>query len=275
MSRKTVRDHVHEDFTWLYFTTIVIILVCATLKPVHSDINRMVRSHHFNTTLNKLADRNLVYLFALWPNDDEFTSYRIDLSTLPPTIVEHAASWIRRVVKHEWLPTEMQFIAMKDWKRRERRVLPRVIAYGVIVDALITEFSLRGYNFQIQDDGKHLGVLIFPVKPNQIASSIEDHITNSISKFFNISPSKLGSIEFTLKHSRIGANEKIYYGDVWCDWDKQKNTSCDAFKSQTWWNHMVVCTDGNFIYLHFDERLPNPNRHPRAISFTTEHNPRF
>ena len=164
---------------------------------------------------------------------------------------------------------------MKDWKRRERRVFSRGIAYGVIVDSLITEFSLRGYNFQIQDDGKYLGVLIFPVKSNRIASSIEDYITNSIAKFLNVPPSKLDNIEYTLEYSQIGANEKIYYGVAWCDWDMQKNSSWDALKSQTWWNRMVVCTDGNFIYLYIRERLPNPNRRPTARNYTTEHNPRF
>ena len=251
-------------------------LLCSVAMPLQSDINKNLRTQKIYSTLKELGERqSSSYLQALWPSDGELTSYRVDLSMVPPAAVEHAASWVRTSIKDKWLPTEMQFIAMKDWKRRERRVHSRGTAYGVIVDALIAEFSLRGYNFQIQDDGKYLGVLIFPVKSNRIASPIEDYITNSISKFLNVPPSKLDNIEYTLEYSQIRANEKIYYGVAWCDWDMQKNSSWDALKSQTWWNRMVVCTDGNFVYHYISECLPNPNRRPTARNYTTEHNPRF
>ena len=250
-------------------------LLCSVAMPLQSDISKNRRTQETYSKLRELGERKPVYLYALWPSDDELTSYRVDLSMLQPTIVEHTTSWIRRAIEGKWLPKEMQLIAMKDWKRRERRVHARGTAYGVIVDSLITEFSLHGHNFQIQDSGKFLGVLIFPVKPNRIASPIEDYITNSISKFLNVPPSQLGSIEYTLEYSGLEANEKIYYGVAWCDWDWQKNTSWDTVKYQTWWNKMSVCTDGNFIFLGIPELLPNPNRNRTAIGFTTEHNPRF
>ena len=196
---------------------------------------------------------------------------------LPPAIVEHAGSWIRRIVKERWVPTDIdeQLIAMKDWKRRGRRVYPGRVAFGVTVDALMAEYTLGGYNFQIQDDGKTLGILVFPLKPNGATPpTIKEYVTGSIAKFLNVPPPKTGSLEYTLKHSRLGKN-KIYYGTVWCEWDEQKNSSFEASKSQTWWNHMSVSTDGQFIFFSIPECLPDASRRRSAKGYTTEHHPRF
>lgn len=268
-------SHKHKPQPFPCLVAIAITLLHSAVKPAQSDISKNQRTQESYSILKELGEHRPIYLWALWPDDDELTSYRVDLSMLHPTIVEHAASWIRRGIKEKWLPTEMQFIAMKDWKRRERRVHAQGIAYGVIVDSLITEFRLHGYNFQIQDSGKYLGVLIFPLKPNGAALSIEEYITDSISKFLKMPPSKLGSLEYTLKHSQLGDNNKIYHGTVWCEWDEQKNSSFEASKSQTWWNRMSVCTDGQFIFFSIPEHLPNASRRRSAKGYTTEHHPRF
>ena len=97
-------------------------LLCSVAMPLQSDISKNRRTQETYSKLRELGERKPVYLYALWPSDDELTSYRVDLSMLQPTIVEHTTSWIRRAIEGKWLPKEMQLIAMKDWKRRERRV---------------------------------------------------------------------------------------------------------------------------------------------------------
>ena len=255
----------------------VVALMCALAAPAEYDINKNLRTPEFSSKLDELADDHGAYLKAIWPSGGELARYRVSLSVVPPAVVEGAASWIRRLVKEGWVPTEIdeKLIAMKDWKRRGRRVYTGRVAFGVIVDALMAEYTLRGYNFQIQDDGKTLGVLIFPLKPNGAAPSIEEYVTDSICKFLKMPPSKLGSLEYTLKHSQLGDNNKIYYGTVWCEWDAQRNSSFEASKSQTWWNRMSVCTDGQFIFFSIPEHLPNANRGRSAKGRTTEHHPRF
>ena len=271
MSRK------HKGCLPRCLAAILITLACSALPPAECDINKNLRTSELSSKLDELADDNGIYLQAIWPSGGELARYGASLSVVPPAVAEGAASWIRRIVKERWVPTEIgeQLIAMKDWKRRERRVFADRTAFGVTVDALIAEFSRGGYNFHIQDDGKYLGVLVYPVKPNRAAPSIEEYITDSISKFLNVPPAKLGSIEYTLEYSRIGANKKIHYGQIWCEWDEQRQSSFEASKSQTWWNRMVVCTDGNFIFFSIPEDLPNPNRRPTARLYTTEHHPRF
>lgn len=245
--------------------------------PAECDINKNLRTPELSSKLDELADDHSAYLKAIWPSGGELTRYRVSLAEVSPVVVEGAASWIRRIVKERWGPTEIdeQLIAMKDWKRRGRRVYPGRVAFGVIVDALITEYTLGGYNFQIQDDGKTLGVLIFPLKPNGAALSIEEYITDSISKFLKMPPSKLGSLEYALTHRQPGDNNKIYHGTVWCEWDEQKNSSFEASKSQSWWNRMSVCTDGQFIFFSIPQHLPNASRGRSAKGYTTEHHPRF
>ena len=179
MSRK------HKGCLPRCLAAILITLACSALPPAECDINKNLRTSELSSKLDELADDNGIYLQAIWPSGGELARYGASLSVVPPAVAEGAASWIRRIVKERWVPTEIgeQLIAMKDWKRRERRVFADRTAFGVTVDALIAEFSRGGYNFQIQDDGKYLGVLVYPVKPNRAAPSIEEYITDSISKF--------------------------------------------------------------------------------------------
>ena len=256
----------------------VFALMSTLAIPAECDINKNLRTPALSSKLDELADVHSAYLKAIWPSADELTRYRVSLSVVPPAVVEGAASWIRRIVKERWVPTEIdeKLIAMKDWKRRGRRVYPGRVAFGVTVDALITEYTLGGYNFQIQDDGKTLGVLVFPLKPNGATPpTIEEYVTRSISKFLNVPPPKTGSLEYRLKHSQLGDNNKIYHGTVWCEWDEEKNSNFEASKSQTWWNRMSVCTDGQFIFFSIPEHLPNASRGRSAKGYTTEHHPRF
>ena len=259
----------------LCLIAILFTLLCSAAMPAQSDISKNQRTQEIYSKLRELGQCEPVYLYALWPSDDELTSYRVDLSMLHPTIAEHTTSWIRRAIEGRWLPTEMQLIAMKDWKRRERRVHPGGISYGVIVDSLITQFSVRGYNFQIQDDGKYLGILIFPVIPNRLASPMESYITDSISRFLNFPQSKIGSIEYMLEYSQIGENKKICYGEIRCDQDWRKNPGSAAEIREKWWNLMFVCTDGNFIFFGILEFPTSPDFNRTAIAYTTEHHPRF
>ena len=230
----------------------VFALMSTLVIPAECDINRNLRTPELSLKLDELADDHSAYLKAIWPNGGELARYGVSLSVVPPSVVDGAASWIRRIVKERWVPTEIdeKLIAMKDWKRRGRRVYPGRVAFGVTVDALMTEYTLGGYNFQIQDDGNHLGILVFPLKPDGAAPSIKEYLTGteyltgSIAKFLNVPPPKTGSLEYTLKHSQLGENNRIHYGTVWCEWDAQRNSSFEASKSQTWWNRMSVCTDG-------------------------------
>jgi hypothetical protein len=256
---------------------IAITLLYPAVKLAQSDISKNLRTPALSSKLDELADDSSAYLKAIWPNGGELARYGVSLSVVPPSVVEGAASWIRRIVKERWVPTEIdeKLIAMKDWKRRGRRVYPGRVAFGVTVDALMTEYTLGGYNFQIQDDGNHLGILVFPLKPDGAAPSIKEYLTGSIAKFLNVPPPKTGSLEYTLKHSQLGENIRIHYGTVWCEWDAQRNSSFEASKSQTWWNRMSVCTDGQFIFFSIPECLPDANSGRSAKGRTTEHNPRF
>ena len=255
----------------------VVALMCALAIPAECDINKKLRTPELSTKLDELADDHSAYLKAIWPSGGELARYRVSLAEVPPVIVEGAASWIQRIVKERWVPTDIdeQLIAMKDWKRRGRRVFPGRVAFGVTVDALMAEYTLGGYNFQIQDDGKTLGILVFPTKPDRAAPTIEEYLTGSISKFLNVPPAKIGGMVYTLKDSQLGEDGKIYYGQMWCEWDEQKNSSFEASKSQTWWNRMSVCTDGQFIFFSIPEHLPNASRRRSAKGYTTEHHPRF
>ena len=171
---------------------IAITLLCSTVQSAECDINRNLRTPELNSKLDELADDHSAYLRAIWPNGGELARYQVSLSVVPPAIIEGAVSWIRRIIKDNWLPPEIdeKLIAMKDWKRRGRRVFSGRVAFGVTVDALMTEYTLGGYNFQIQDDGNHLGILVFPLKPDGAAPSIKEYLTGSIAKFLNVPPSE-------------------------------------------------------------------------------------
>ena len=192
--------HETKGNPYTYLMAIVTTIFFSIHQSVESDINENLRTSEINSKLNELANDHSGYLKAFWPSDEVLIRNRVSLSIVPPAVVEDATGWIQRVVKHKWLPTDLdtQLIAVKDWVRRERRVEPQKVAFAVIVDALIAEFSINGYNIQLQENKSGLGVLIFPVKPKQVSANIEDYITDSISKFINLPSSKLDNIEVTV-----------------------------------------------------------------------------
>ena len=202
---------------------ILIGFTCSTLPPAGCNTNKNLRVPELNSKLKELGESKWDYLGALWPSDEELRRYRASLSIVPPDVVERASSEIRTYIKKEWLPANLdnRLIPMKDWVRRERIeriVTPTSTRYALIVDALIAEFSIQGTNIQIQDR-PCLGVLIYPVKPNQEIAEIKDYINNSISRFLNFPPSKLGAIEYVLEHTEATRDRKLFYGKLLCEWD--------------------------------------------------------
>ena len=270
-------SHVHKGCSRRCLAAILIGLACSALPPAGCGTNKNLRVPELNSKLKELSESNWDYLAALWPSDEELRRYRASLSIVPPDVVESASSEIRTYIKKEWLPANLEnrLIPMKDWVRRERVVTPKGTRYALIVDALIAEFSIQGYNIQIQDR-PCLGVLIYPVKPNQEIADIKDYINNSISRFLNFPPSKLGSIEYVLEHTEATPDRKLFYGKLLCEWDLAWDEPFPLpIRPRKWWNSMRVCTDGNFIFLcTFGSTPENFDPMPARIS-TTEDNPRF
>ena len=252
-----------------YFVAIGITIFFSTLQPVECDINKNLWTPETYSKLKELGESNRDYLAVLWPSDEELRRYRASLSIVPPDVVEDAASRIRTFVKKEWLPTNFdnRLIPMKDWRRRQRIVAPTPTYYEYEVDALIAEFSIKGYNIQIQDfQWASVGVLISPVKPNKETADIEDHINNSISTFLNFPSSKLGNIEYMLKHTHNGTDKKIFYGKLTCEWNLAWDgilTNFEQYRHRKWWNSMTVCTDGYSIFLCISRSTPEDFVDPR------------
>ena len=256
-----------------YFVAIGITIFFSTLQHAECDINKNLRTPEIYSKLRELGESNSFdYWSALWPSDEELRRYSASLSMVPPDVVEDAASRIRTYLKKKWLPTNLdnRLIPMKDWVRRQRVVTPIRTRSRVIMDVLIAEFSIKGYNIQIQDF-PCLGVLILPVKPNKEIADIEDYISSSISTFLNFPLSKFGNIEYMLEHTQNGADRKIFYGKLTCEW----NLAWDGiltkqYRHRKWWNSMTVFTDGYFIFLCISGSTPghfDPNRTPRITAF--------
>lgn len=259
-------SHVHKGCSRRCLAAILIGLACSALPPAGCGTNKNLRVPELNSKLKEVGESNGDYLGALWPSDEELRRYRASLSIVPPDVVENTANRIRTFVKKEWLPANLdnRLIPMNDWVRRERIVAPTPTYYEYEMDILIAEFSIKGYNIQIQDY-PCLGVLISPVKPNEEIADIEDYINNSISTFLNFPPSKLGNIEYMLNHTQNGADRKIFYGKLTCEWNLDWDgilikdgmfTGYEQFRHRKWWNSMTVCTDGYFIFLCISASTP-------------------
>lgn len=250
----------------LYFVAIGMIIFFSTLQPAECDINKNLWTPETYPKLKELGESNSDYLAALWPSDEELRRYRASLSIVPPDVVENAANRIRTFVKKEWLPANLdnRLIPMNDWVRRQR-VGSTPTYYEYEMDVLIAEFGIKGYYIQVQDFFPCVGVLISPVKPNEEIADIEDYINNSISTFLNFPPSKLGNIEYVLKHTQNGTDRKIFFGKLMCEWNlawdgvlfKDGMLTCfEQFRHRKWWNSMIVCTDGYTVFLCISASTP-------------------
>ena len=266
MRHATYRKPNGGRLPWPYFVAIGMIIFFSTLQPAECDINKNLWTPETYSKLKELGEFKCDYQTALWPSDEALRRHRASLSIVPPDVVENTANRIRTFIKKEWLPTNLdnRLIPMNDWVRRQRferfsptyeRSSPAYYEYKT--DVLIAEFSIKGYNIQIQDY-PYFGILISPVKPNEGIADIEGYINNSISTFLNFPPSKLDNIEYMLKHTQNGTDTKIFYGKLTCEWNLDWDgilikdgllTSFEQFRHRKWWNSMTVCTDGYFIFL--------------------------
>ena len=247
---------------------IFIALTCSVFLPAGCNTNKNLRVPELNSKLKEFSESNWDYLAALWPSDEELRRYRASVSIVPPDVVEGASSEIRTYIKKEWLPANLdnRLIPMKDWVRTQRFGTTTPIQFEYEVDVLIAEFSTKGYNIRIQEfPYAGVGVLISPVKPNEEIADIEDYISNSISTFLNFPPSKLGNIEYMLQHTQNGADRKIFYGKLTCEWNLDWDgvlstdrgfTSYEQFRHRKWWNSMTVWTDGYSVFLCISASTP-------------------
>ena len=254
-------SHVHKGCSRRCLTAILIGLACLVFLPVGCGAHKNLRVPELNSKLKELGESEWDYLGALWPSDEELRRYRASLSIVPPDVVENASSEIRTYIKKEWLPANLdnRLIPMKDWVRTQRIGTPTPTHFEYEVDVLIAEFSTKRYNIRIQDfPYAGVGVLISPVKPNEEIADIEDYISNSISTFLNFPPSKLGNIEYMLQHTQNGADRKIFYGKLTCEWNLDWDgvlltdwgfTSYEQYRHRKWWNSMTVWTDGYSVFL--------------------------
>jgi hypothetical protein len=188
-----------------------------------------------------LADENPVLMDALMP--EEKIGTQISLSSIPIPAINSAVNWIRKVVRSQWLPTEIEkkLVALKDAKQWEKKDKHGIVFSERKGDFFILEYELGGNNFHIQESGVSVSVRI-DFASQDLTADPRSFISRSLNEFLNL-PSGV-SLDISV------TNVPPLY----------KATVVDGVSPLEWWKSVEACTDGNFFFVAIREIDPANNR---------------
>jgi hypothetical protein len=172
---------------------------------------------------------------ALMPEDKK--GIPISLSSIPIHVTNKAVYWIKKAVRSQWLPPEIEknLVAIKDvkWEWKDN--------YGDVHerkgDFLILEYESGGNFFHIQESGVSVSVRIDLLMPKDITADPKSFISWSLKEFLDL-PSGVLDLSFSdipplFKATNVPAG------------------SIDPLRD--WWESVVAYTDGNFFFVTFLE----------------------
>jgi len=244
------------------FSLMFVTLFCLSSEVSLCNINKdLIKNESIKTVKELGVAKGPVYLDAIWPDDALVKNKKVNISTIDPNVVEKSVSWIRTIIKDEWIPQDLdkKLIAIKDWKKLEKRNDKGDIISETIGDYLLVEYKIKNYNIQIQENGISIGILILPIDHNEPLLDVENYLNDFIGKFIKFPNQKVSYLKFNIESIKTDEYLKIYYGNVQCEWEPNINN----YQFQTWWNYFSVCTDGHFMFFVIPERDGKPFR-PQA-----------
>lgn len=195
-----------------------------------------------------LADERPALMDALIPEEKKGTPK--SLALIPAPVTSNAVYWIKKVVRSQWLPTEIEvnLVALKDVKQWEKKDKHGVVFSERKGDFLILEYESGGNHFHIQESGVSVSVRVDFAVPQAVIGDPKSFITKWVTEFLNLP----GGVSLNLSVTNV---PPLY-----------KATVADGVASpQEWWDSVEVCTDGDFFFATVMEIEPvgdNPQAQP-------------
>ena len=190
-------------------------------------------------------DEDSIIIEALMP--EEKFGIPMSQSSIPISVMNHAVSWIKKVVRSQWLPPEIEnnLVALKDAKLLERKDKHGVIFSERKGDFLILEYESGGNRFHIQESGVSVSVRIDFAVLQAMTVDPKSFISISLKKFLNF-PS--------------GVSQDLSVANIS---PLYKATIVDDASPREWWNNVKAYTDGDFFFIYIREIDP-ANNNPQA-----------
>jgi hypothetical protein len=180
----------------------------------------------------------------------------VPVASLPQTVTADAESWIRKVVRSKWLPSDIsgRLVAAKDLKLLEKKD-PNGIAFMTYEgDFLLLDFEVAGHAIHVQESGGHVSIRVDLPQPIAIEEDPPGAIRRCLAEFLNIPADELAALD--LQVERHGPLYAVFM--VWRPPPSPVPDSPDGevWNHLHWWERLTVCTDGRFFFVCAPEREP-------------------
>lgn len=189
---------------------------------------------------------------SMWPgidgNKDVVTSDRI-----PDDVRNEAGRWIRATLKSEWVPA--------TWPQNLIGVRNQYLG----ADVLVGRYTKGAYDVQLIERVSVLQVLVKPhTEPLRGTAPEADFmalIKGCAAELIRFPEEKLGAVTFTLTQRAKEGDRVLYSGVMNCEYELGRT------ENWSWWNHMMVWTDGEVVSLGLAKMDGQP-RGRQAIAST-------
>ena len=119
---------------------------------------------------------------------------------------------------------------------------------------------------QIVENGSQVRITFAPAESRLLDSDEEAaaFARSTIAAITNFPSDKVSEMAFHFRSVPCGA-ARLYYGSMSC-------AEPESYDDSSWWNSMAVVTDGRFLSIRCDEKLPGP---PLSGAASPGYYPRF
>jgi hypothetical protein len=177
----------------------------------------------------------------------------VPVASLPHTVTADAESWIRKVVRSKWLPSDIagNLVAAKDLKLLEKKDPNGITFMTYEGDFLLLDFEVAGHAIHVQESGAVVSMRVDLPQPVAIEEDPPGVIRRCLAEFLNIPADELAALD--LQVEQHGPLYAVFM--VWRPPPSPVPDSPDGeiWNHLHWWQRLTICTDGRFFFVYARE----------------------
>jgi hypothetical protein len=182
------------------------------------------------------------------------------ITKVPPDVKESAIREVKKVVRPEWLPADIEssLKARRNVKLRELRDPQTGVLLSINeADILVFDYEIEGHRFCLFETGAYVTARIQLPEELDTRKDVERSYVQLVARFFTMPEAAV-----LPKNIRVQQN-----GPIFSFYRKDRSDSLEVFTRARegglaeWWFLLNGCSDGHFFVLSIPE-LPTPSSPP-------------
>lgn len=205
--------------------------------------------------IRNIGRKEPLFMDALFP-ELKANGTTITLSSVPGKVISHAKSWIKILVRKEWLPVSLDesTSALKDTILLELKGINGVVFTTIGGDYIYADYLKKEHHLSIQENGIYISICIDMPEPINISKITNDNIKEFIVKYINVSKEELSSLSINM----IQSGTIIYGAAQRPSFSISEDGRAMTDTPKYWRDKIFYLTNGKFLFLSVVERDGTP-----------------